>query len=134
MKFLYFLRHGKAEAPQFDQEDRDRRLTSSGQRSATAMGNHARERGFRIDVVLTSTARRTAETTELFLAAFGQSVPVRQLTGLYLASPEEILAHVAELDDATDSVVIIGHNPGLSELAIMLVASGPAPARSLLAR
>jgi phosphohistidine phosphatase len=74
--------------------------------------------------VLCSTARRACETLERIKPALGRA-PVRIEGELYGASARELLARLRRLPDVVGSVLVIGHNPGIHELALEL--AGPAP-------
>jgi phosphohistidine phosphatase len=79
--------------------------------------------------VLCSPTRRTRETLELVVAALGDRVEVRLDETLYGASEAELLACLRALPDEVDSVMLIGHNPALEELALALASEGAALAR-----
>ena len=83
----------------------------------------------RPDLVLCSPARRTRETLERVEAGFGDPVEVRLDETLYGASEAELLACLRALPDGVDSVMVIGHNPGLEELAVGLACEGAELAR-----
>jgi len=88
------------------------------------MGRRLAARGASPGLILSSTAVRARETAELVAAEL--EPPQRRIDRdprIYLASPGELLQVIAGLDDAIDDVVIVGHNPGLTQLANMLVPS-----------
>ncbi len=76
------------------------------------------------DRVLCSSSKRTRQTAEWVLPKAGFQTPVQYEDGLYLATAGEILTHAQRLDDRVRSVLIIGHNPGMHEVALRLYAKG----------
>jgi phosphohistidine phosphatase len=129
-KTLYLLRHAKAHKGAPDQPDRDRALTRRGREAVERIAAHCDAEGVRPALVLCSPATRTRETCELVLPALGQPKVVIE-ERLYGASEETLLALVAALPRDARAAMIVGHNPGLEELASRLAGHGPA---RLLAR
>ena len=127
MNRLILFRHGKAEADSESGEDFDRRLAPRGEREAAAMGEKLARLGFRPDLALVSTAARTRETWAAAAAAF-PAAQVRLEDDLYHADSVIVrrLAERAGRDHA--AVMVVGHNPGLHELAVRLMVEGDAPA------
>lgn len=119
MKRLALLRHAKAE-PGDRGNDHERRLAERGRRDAPVMGRAIAAAGWRPELILCSTARRTAETLELVLAQFAPSPRVMLEPALYHAEAATILERVARVEESVGSVLVIGHNPGLEELALHL--------------
>ena len=81
---------------------------------------------------LCSSARRTRETLEGILAHLPEGLDVVIDRELYLADPERILARIADVDDGVRTLLVVGHNPGIAELAELLVAEGETPALARL--
>jgi phosphohistidine phosphatase len=119
MKRLYLLRHAKSSWSDPDLPDRERPLAGRGRRAAKAMSRHLREAGVDPDLVLCSPARRTRETLERIEPVFGRGA-VRVEPGLYAAGADDLLALVCATPAHVESVMLIGHNPGLEELALVL--------------
>jgi len=94
MKTLYLVRHAKSDWGDPLLDDHDRPLNERGLRDAPAMGHRLAERGVRPDRIVTSTAVRAR---------------------LYGATGSGILAVASTLDDALDSAMLAGHNPGMSD-------------------
>lgn len=117
MRTLILLRHSKAVGAHEAESDRARGLTGRGRREAEAAGVAMKEAGLTPDMALVSTAQRTRETAERALAGF--ALEPRFDDALYHASPEAIWNAFSKCDAAC--VVIVGHNPGVAELAAMLV-------------
>ena len=129
MTVLTVLRHAKSSWKDRSLADRDRPLAGRGKRAAKAVAGHLEAEGIRPDLVLCSPARRTRETLERVEAAFGDQVETRLDEALYGASEAELLACLRALAQEIDSVMVIGHNPGLEELALALASQGAQLAR-----
>ena len=119
MKALILVRHAKSGWGNPDLSDRDRPLNKRGQRAAPVMAAWLQDQGYLPDMALVSDARRTQETWALM----DLGVPASFHAGLYLAEPNEILAHVAQTD--ADTVMVLAHNPGIGELSIELAVDWP---------
>src|SRR5579863_8170557 len=119
MHQLHLLRHAKSSWDD-DADDHARPLNKRGREAARLVGQMLPRAIAPIDLVLCSSAARTRETAELALA--GLSPPPRILfeDGLYLAGVERLMERLRELDEATGAVMMIGHNPGLHDLALTL--------------
>jgi phosphohistidine phosphatase len=85
-----------------------------------------------LDLVLCSSALRTRETAELVLAGFAKPPRILYEDGLYLATAGDLLQRLQQINESRDAVMVIGHNPGLHELAVALAAPG-SPGFSTLA-
>jgi phosphohistidine phosphatase len=120
MKTLLILRHAKAERDARG-GDIDRRLTLRGKRDAAAIGAVMKSIALRPDQVITSTAKRAAQTAKRVARATGASSP-RPLPALYEADRESLLQLVANLSDDVACVLIVGHNPALEDLTNALVS------------
>lgn len=123
MKRLYLLRHSKAgQTNKKLLDDHERSLTQKGVEVCALLGNYVSEENF--DLVLCSTALRAKETAELVLEQAGQSPHIELLPNLYLASPGEIFRVINQVSEEVSSVLVVGHNPGLQNLAINLAGKG----------
>ena len=129
MKRVYLLRHAKSSWKDRSRADRDRPLAGRGKRAAKAVAGHIEAERIRPELVLCSPARRTRETLERVEAAFGDRVEVRYEEALYGASEAELLDRLHALPAEVNSVMIIGHNPGLENLALALASEGAERAR-----
>lgn len=116
MKTLYLLRHADA-APDSALPDDDRPLTDEGKRSAGRLADFMRREGLRPDVVLCSTARRTRETWERLAPRVGEDATVIYEEQLYGASVRRLLEVVGRVADSAERLLVVGHNPGLEDLA-----------------
>jgi phosphohistidine phosphatase len=117
MKTVTLLRHAKTERESPD-GDFGRSLTERGRADADRMGREIREIGLQFDLVLASPARRVVET----LAALPDLAPIFDRR-IYNASSKELRDIVRLADDDADNVLLVGHNPGIEQLAAQLVAS-----------
>jgi phosphohistidine phosphatase len=125
MHQLHLLRHAKSTWDD-DADDHRRPLNKRGREAARLIGNTLPKAIDAPLLVLCSSALRARETAELALAGFAQPPHVLYEDGLYLASAARLVERLRELDESTDTVLLIGHNPGLHELAIDLAAPGSA--------
>lgn len=87
------------------------------------MAEAIRELGLTPDVVLVSSARRTLQTLELVRPAFEPGTLIEPMDAIYLAPWQSLLALLREAPETARSVMIIGHNPGLHDLALALLGS-----------
>jgi phosphohistidine phosphatase len=132
MRRLLLLRHAKAERS--GGRDQDRVLAERGRSDAVALGAYLARHGSIPDRALVSTATRTRQTWALLAAAFGGALPVTFDVRLYEALPLAILQAVTETAPEAATLLVVGHNPGMAELAGMLVASGDVETRERLGR
>lgn len=118
-KTLILWRHAKAIEATDGMNDHDRPLSERGHGHAQHMADYMREQDMVPDYVLCSTSARTRQT----LAAM-QPVPPTQLeNALYLASAGMLISQIQSCDDAVNRLMVIGHNPGLHQLALTLAAT-----------
>jgi phosphohistidine phosphatase len=129
MKLIYLLRHAKSAWDDPEQADRDRPLAPRGRRAAKSIAQHLKTRDVAVDVVLCSPALRTRQTLELVAPALGGTPDVLVEEELYGAGPDDLMRRLRRLPDAAGSVLLVGHNPGLLELALRLAAPGAARER-----
>ena len=133
---LWLLRHAKAAAEGPD--DHSRVLTARGRRQAVAVGAYlahsplVTERAPRL--VLSSTARRAVETAELVVAELGSRVELVAERALYGADPDDVVEIVRSLGGDAPSVLVVGHNPTVHELALLLLDESDANGRARLER
>ncbi|MEH3035114.1 MAG: histidine phosphatase family protein [Sphingomonas adhaesiva] len=120
MKTLTLLRHAKSGWDDPVARDFDRPLNPKGRRAAAAMGKHLRELGLTFDRVIASPAVRVRETLDDVATGFGPLSPEWDKR-LYLASAASLLDVVRETPAEAASLLLVGHNPGLEDLVLMLV-------------
>ncbi len=121
MKRLYILRHAKALPAEPSADDFARELAGRGHADAMKLGAWLVENDMQPGHVLCSPARRTVETWQDVSQAFDKAPDAQFLQALYLASPNLILAELRKVTAKTESLMVIGHNPGLESLALHLV-------------
>lgn len=118
MKTLLLVRHAKTAAAGRDQSDHDRALEDQGVTDAGKLAHYLKKKGYRVDVMLVSSANRTQTTAQILLTALGDHPPeVVVSPDLYLASDERIWAAIQGADAGIDTLLIVGHNPGLEALS-----------------
>ncbi|MCA1198685.1 histidine phosphatase family protein [Sphingomonas sp. R647] len=121
MKTLTVLRHAKSSWDDAVARDFDRPLNARGQRAAVTVGRHMRSEGLAFDHVVASPAVRIVETVEQVETGYGSALAPEWDRRIYLASASTLLDVVHELPAGADSALLIGHNPGLEDLVLMLV-------------
>jgi len=115
---LTLVRHAKTEPGRTDQEDWDRVLEPRGQRDAPEMARRLKEYEPKPDRVLSSPAVRAITTATIMVRELGVSAQkVQQDERLYLASPKDMLAVIHELGGRARHLMVVGHNPGITEFA-----------------
>jgi phosphohistidine phosphatase len=119
MHQLLLLRHAKSSWDDAKLADRDRPLSKRGRRAATAMRKAMIDLGLAPDLVLVSPSRRTQETLAA-LEPWDDTPLVEQVQVLYLASAQQLLAVLRDVNETVRSVMLIAHNPGMQELALLL--------------
>ena len=121
---LVLLRHAKSAWP--DVPDHERPLGPRGQRDAPVMGRWLRAAGHVPDQVLCSTARRARQTWQLAQAGLGATPPASFDDGVYEGSAAQLLDLIRRAPPAPRTLLVIGHGPGIPELALALTAATPA--------
>lgn len=133
MKTLGLFRHAKSDWSDARARDFDRPLNLRGERGALAMGQHIRAGGWRFDRMIASPAVRVAATIEQASRAWGRSFPVEWDRRIYLASSATLMDLLREVDGDPDSLLMVGHNPGLEDLIFDLVPDdGSNPLRDIV--
>jgi phosphohistidine phosphatase len=127
MDRLILFRHGKAEPESASGEDFERRLAPRGEREAAQMGERLAALGFRPELVLVSAAQRTRDTWAAAAPALGDP-EVRYEDDLYHAEAGLVRSLAEQAGAGRGAVMVIGHNPGLHELAFRLMLEGEASA------
>nr|WP_295370728.1 histidine phosphatase family protein [uncultured Sphingosinicella sp.] len=124
MKTLTLLRHAKSSWNDPIERDFDRPLNARGRRAARTVGREMRAQGLSFDRVLASPAVRVVETLEDVADGYGGSLAPEFDRRIYLATPEILLELVQQADDQAATLLVIGHNPGLERLALLLSKAG----------
>ena len=123
MRRLILFRHAKAERPDHYDHDRERDLTERGIAAAEGMGQWLDGQGIVPDLVICSPAVRTRQTWDAAAAAFEPAPGVIYEDSLYDASAEEVLEVVRNTDGEVSTLLVVGHNPSLESLTLMLAES-----------
>lgn len=125
MKVLSVVRHAKAERPEGYPSDFARPLTSRGHKDAARLGSLLAELQPPVDCILSSPAARAAQTADRMAAALGFTESVTWENAIYLASADTLLELLRRAPEEAEHIVLIGHNPGLEELAAGLCSGAP---------
>ena len=120
VKTLLLLRHAKSSWDDNTLRDFERPLNKRGLKAAPMVGGMMRKRKLRPELVLSSPAQRAKETTRLVCEAAGLVVVARYEDGIYEASARRLLEIVSQIEDAVNTAMLVGHNPGLEELLTSL--------------
>lgn len=115
MRTLYVLRHAESDWVKGPQ-DHERPLNARGLESCALVGRSIEGAAIEPEVVLCSSALRARQTLDGIRSCLPDSTSVRIENEIYLGSVTELLTRLRALDDQIDSVMLIGHNPGLQDL------------------
>lgn len=133
MRRLFLIRHAKAE-PSAGRDDHARKLTERGRGDARRVAKALARRHFLPEVLIHSGAARAKETAEIFAAAWRNEVELQEQAWLYDASFTTLIACTRALSHEEKRIGLVGHNPGLGELATALAGSGAEPEMRRLAK
>jgi phosphohistidine phosphatase len=132
MKTLLVLRHAKSSWDDAALDDHERPLNKRGQRDAPRMGSLVRERGLIPDVVISCDAVRARLTAEAVVEAARYGGEILLDRRLHLAGPADVLSLLRTVGEKAETVMIVGHNPGLEELVGHLTGERGFVARAAL--
>ena len=132
MRRLLLLRHAKAERSQPGTRDIARVLIDRGRKDAAKIGAYMAAHALIPDRVILSPAARTQETWKYAATALHPAPAAMSVERLYDATPHSILAVIKDTPPGAHTLMVVGHNPGLHELALMVVAAGDVDARERL--
>jgi phosphohistidine phosphatase len=116
---LLLLRHAKSDWSK-DADDHGRPLSARGRKSAPDMARYMRSKDYLPGVVLCSTAQRTRETLDLLLTVWSERPVIRYENALYLADWPVLLANLKKAPARASPLLLVGHNPGMEQLAVAL--------------
>ncbi|WP_374762970.1 SixA phosphatase family protein [Yunchengibacter salinarum] len=133
MRHLYILRHAKSDWGDYTLSDQERPLNARGRSAAALLGRYFHSVGLAPDLVLVSPAVRAVQTVNRLVEAGGFSWPQHMESRLYLADTRTLLDLIGERTPDVDRLMLVGHNPGLHDLAVSLAGSGDAALRRSLA-
>jgi len=132
MRRLILLRHAKTERAEAGERDRDRKLTKRGRADAPLIGTYMARHGLIPELAVVSPAQRTQETWALLAPALGKVPRVVNDERIYNAGAEILIAVIGETR-AARSLLVVGHNPSLHDVAVQLIAAGNVEIREQLA-
>jgi phosphohistidine phosphatase len=128
VKRLLLLRHAKSSRDNPKLDDHERPLNERGRADAPRMGAYMLKKKYVPQLVLCSTALRTVETLELARGEWGASPKSKFLDSLYLATANAMLNIIRSAPGNVDTLLVVGHNPGVEECAAALMGQGETPA------
>lgn len=120
MLTLYLLRHAKSSWDDTSKQDFERQLSNRGRKACALIGEFIQEKGIDFDLVLVSTAVRTRETIELIKDRAKFRGEVRYDQRIYEATVPQLLEIISQIDNERESVLLVGHNPGIEGLLALL--------------
>jgi phosphohistidine phosphatase len=132
MRRLMLLRHAKSDWSSPGMRDQDRVLAERGRESAPRIGSYMTRHALRPDLILASTATRVRQTLDLILPAFPKPPRIVYDDRLYEVEAEALLEVVKETPAEVHALMLVGHNPGIADLAAHLVGTGDVETRQKL--
>ncbi len=118
MKHLFIIRHAKSSWKDSRLTDHQRLLNKRGKKAGLKMGERLKRKGVLPDAIIASDARRAIDTAALIAEAMGLSLKIiRTNPELYHAPADGILDIIHHFSDAWNQVMVVGHNPGMTQLA-----------------
>lgn len=123
MKTLYLVRHAKTEEKGVD-TDFTRELTSQGHKQALALAGHWKNKGYGVNFAMCSAAVRTEQTFEYLRDGLGTD-DVLVSRNFYGIEEDEMLNYIRECGTQYDSLLYVGHNPGVAFFAMKLAKAPP---------
>ncbi|WP_073953926.1 histidine phosphatase family protein [Thalassospira sp. TSL5-1] len=121
MKTLLLLRHAKSSWDDPARADHDRELNPRGEKAAPVMGRFLVREGLMPDLVWCSTAARAVQTLGLLGRQFAETDRVIYAEDLYMARETALLKCLQQTHDDADTVMMVGHNPGMESFALELI-------------
>jgi phosphohistidine phosphatase len=132
MKILYILRHAKSSWDDAALSDFERPLNERGLKAAPLVGSVMKKNQFQPELILSSPARRAEQTAALIKQSAGIGGAIRFDERIYEASPARLLEVISEQEEKIQSVMLVGHNPGLEGLLKFLTGElQPMPTAAL---
>jgi len=120
MKTLFLFRHAKASRDEPVLDDYERELNERGRTAAALMGQFFRQQKLPLDLIISSTALRARQTTELFIPKAAYQGVVEYTRVIYEASGADLLQLLNDVPTDHHAIMLIGHNPAFEELCRML--------------
>ena len=132
-RLIYLLRHAKSSWDQPELLDHERPLAKRGRKAVVLLGEHFHEAGVAPGLLLCSSAVRATQTLDGVREGLAPGIPVEIEAGLYAAGAASLLDRLRGLPEDLDSVMLVGHNPGIEDLAAELIGDGDPEARAAVA-
>ena len=124
MKQLLLIRHAKSEWNDVSLSDFDRPLNVRGKRDAPVMAKRLLDKKVKIDLIISSPAKRAKKTASIFAKEYGiKKERINFKEKLYAESEETLFDVISKADDKFNSIAIVAHNPGLTDFANLLTES-----------
>lgn len=120
MKTLLLMRHAKSSWKNTDMADHERPLKKKGRKDTVLMAKQLKKKDLIPDLIYSSSAIRATETLEIFVDTLKFEGKVKVKDVLYMAEPETIIDKINSVDEKVNTVLVIGHNPGLESLTQIL--------------
>jgi phosphohistidine phosphatase len=120
LKYIVIVRHAKAEKRDWHKDDIDRGLTVKGRKTAQRVAEEMSGMMRGVQLILSSDAKRALQTAKIFAQNLGYDHEIKQEAVLYSGSSAEIARFLALILEGYESVMVVGHNPMLDELATIL--------------
>jgi phosphohistidine phosphatase len=118
LKTLFLLRHAKSSWKERGLSDFDRPLNSRGERDAPIMGERLKARHVKIDLIMSSPAKRALKTAQIIAGKIAYHIDsIREERMIYGASAKQMMALISTVDDRFDQLLLVGHNPTFTLLA-----------------
>lgn len=133
MKTLLLLRHAKSSWKDADALDFERPLNGRGKKAAPLVGRLLRERKIEPELILCSPAERARQTASLVVEAASLACAVRFDERIYEASAARLLEVVSQVEEEAQTLLLVGHNPGLEGLLALLTGETHAMPTAALA-
>lgn len=133
MKTLYLLRHAKSSWKDSGLQDFDRPLGGRGREAAPLVGRFIRKKKLKIDLMISSPAARARQTAALVKESAGLTAELLFDERIYEADAARLLEVVTQAAESADSLMLVGHNPGMEELLTHLTGEGRAMPTAALA-
>ncbi len=116
MKKLFIIRHAKSSWSE-DKDDFDRKLKKRGMTDAGFMAEKLLSRGAKIQQIVSSSSRRTTDTTQIMNDYIGlRKSKISFTKELYLASPKSVISQIKSMDDSVNELMIVAHNPSVTQV------------------
>ncbi|PPR29240.1 MAG: hypothetical protein CFH31_00585 [Alphaproteobacteria bacterium MarineAlpha9_Bin1] len=123
MKNLFIIRHAKAKSSKQGQEDYDRELNKEGKLRASISGKWINSLSEKIDLICCSSSSRTQQTTKIIANEMKYNPKIIVEPNLYSSDEYDLFHYIKSLDNNKDNLAIVGHEPGLKRLAILLTGT-----------